>query len=229
MEDKYEKLVRWYLRFNGYLTAENYVVHEARNGKIPQGGEFDTLAVRFPYSREQVDQKVIKNDPNLEDAEVSAHHLVDFVIAEVKSGKRNRLNSIWQSGNEKEKVSRIAYILRWIGTLGDEQRTSEVARRLQKEHRARENGYLFRLVYFSKSHTQQGVPAIVPQITFREIAEFIVRLRTPCWQRFGMGVRSYHTQWDKMICDIWDIGDPENHESEGEKVQRILALLSENS
>lgn len=227
MEDNYEKLVRWYLRFNGYLTAENYVVHEARNGRVPQGGEFDTLGVRFPYSREQVEQKLIRNDPKLDDAEVSTHHLVDFVISEVKSGRRNSLNSIWQRGNEDEKVNRVAYLLRWMGALGTEQRISEVACRLQKEHRARENGYLFRLVYFSKSHTQQAVPAIVPQITFREIAEFIVRLRTPCWQGFGLGVRSRHEQWDKLICDIWRIGDPDNHESEGEKVQRILGLLSE--
>jgi hypothetical protein len=60
MEDNYEKVVRWYLRFNGYLTAENFVIHEARNGQIPQGGEFDTIGVRFPHSREQVDQKLIR-------------------------------------------------------------------------------------------------------------------------------------------------------------------------
>jgi hypothetical protein len=75
--------------------------------------------------------------------------------------------------------------------------------------------------------TQQAVPDIVPQITFREIAEFIVRSRTPCWQGFGLGVRSQHPQWDKLICDIWDIGDPDNHEADEDKVQRILALLSE--
>jgi hypothetical protein len=226
MEDKYEKLVRWYLRFNGYLTAENYIIHEARNGRVPQGGEFDTLGVRFPYSREQVDQKLIRNDPKLHDAEVSEHHLIDFVIAEVKSGKRNSLNSVWQPGDEDAKVNRVAYLLRWIGAVGDEQRISDVARRLQKELRARENGYLFRLVYFSKSHTQQAVPDIVPQITFREIAEFIVRLRTPCWQGFGLGVRSHHPQWDKLICDIWDIGDPSSDQSGEKKVQSILALLS---
>jgi hypothetical protein len=227
MEDRYEKLARWYLRFNGYLTVENYVVHEARNGRVPQGGEFDTLGVKFPYSREQVDQKLIRSDPKLHDAEVSEHHLIDFVIAEVKSGKRNSLNSVWQPGNEDAKIRRVGYLLRWIGAVGDEQRISDVARRLQNEHRARENGYLFRLIYFSKSHTQQAVPDIVPQITFQEIAEFIVRLRTPCWQGFGLGVRSHHPQWDKLICDIWDIGDPDNHESNADKVQRILALLSQ--
>jgi hypothetical protein len=226
MEEKHEKLVRWYLRFNGYLTAENYVIHEARNGKVPQGGEFDTLGVRFPYSREQVDQKLIRNDPKLHDAEVNEHHLIDFVIAEVKSGKRNSLNSIWQPGNEGEKVKRVGYLLRWMGALGNEQRISDVARRLQRGHRVREDGHLFRLVYFSHSHTKQAVPAVVPQVTFREIAEFIVKLRTPCWKGYGMGVRSLHGQWDKLICDIWDIGNPDSQESEAQKIEAILALLN---
>jgi len=227
MKEQHEKLVRWYLRFNGYLTAENYVIHEARNGKVPQGGEFDTLGVRFPYSREQVDQKLIRNDPKLDDAEARAAHLIDFVIAEVKGGNRNKLNSIWQSGDEGAKVRRVAYLLRWMGALGDEQRISDVARRLQKEHRVREHGYLFRLVYFSHSHTQQAVPAVVPQITFQEIAEFIVKLRTPCWKGYGMGVRSLHGQWDKLICDIWDIGNPDSPLSEAQKIEAILALLAE--
>jgi hypothetical protein len=118
------------------------------------------------------------------------------------------------------RVSEIA------GALGDDQRISEVASRLQKEHRARENGYLFRLVYFSQSHTKQAVPDLVPQITFREIAEFIIKLRTPSWKKYGLGVRSLHEQWDKLICDIWDIGDPDKAEPDSEKVERILALLS---
>lgn len=226
MEEKHEKLVRWYLRFNGFLTAENYVIHEARNGNVPQGGEFDTLGVRFPHSREQVDQKLIKNDTRLDDPEAKADNLIDFVIAEVKSGKGNSLNGIWQRGDEDRKVERVGYLLRWMGALGDEQIIGDVARRLQKELRVRENGYLFRLLYFSSSHTKQAVPAGVPQITFREIAEFIVKLRTPCWKGYGMGVRSLHSQWDKLICDIWDIGDPDREISEPEKVDAILALLN---
>jgi len=29
MIDKYEVFVRWYLRFNGYFTIENFIVHGA--------------------------------------------------------------------------------------------------------------------------------------------------------------------------------------------------------
>jgi hypothetical protein len=67
MENNYEKFVRWYLRFNGYLTVQNFVIHEPQNGKVPEGAEFDVAAVRFPYSREQVQQKLIQNDPRLDD------------------------------------------------------------------------------------------------------------------------------------------------------------------
>ena len=34
MENNYEKFVRWYLRFNGYLTVQNFVIHEPQNGKV---------------------------------------------------------------------------------------------------------------------------------------------------------------------------------------------------
>jgi hypothetical protein len=50
--DPYELLVRWYLRFNGYLGVENFVVHQTVEGGNVQVGEDDILAIRFPNSRE---------------------------------------------------------------------------------------------------------------------------------------------------------------------------------
>jgi hypothetical protein len=65
------------------------------------------------------------------------------------------------------------------------------------------------------------------QITFQEIAEFIVKLRTPCGQAYGMGVRSLHGQWDKLIRDIWDIGNPDSQLSEAQKIEAILVPLAD--
>lgn len=225
MENSYEKFVRWYLRFNGYLTVENFVIHEPKNGHIPEGAEFDTLAVRFPYSREQVQEKLIQNDPRLGDTEASKDKLIDFVIAEVKSGKKNTLNKIWRPNGEEQKVQRVAYLLRWLGALNTEKEIAELARQLQKNLRARHGSFLFRVVYFSQANTEQAVPAIVPQITFREIAEFVVDLRTPCWAQFNMGVKSLHGQWDEMIREIWDIGNPQMAGSDSDKVEAILQLV----
>ena len=64
MATKGEMFVRWYLRFNGYFSIENFVVHDAGSqpritrggGKIPQRTECDLLGVRLPYSKEVVPQ-----------------------------------------------------------------------------------------------------------------------------------------------------------------------------
>jgi hypothetical protein len=95
MPHAHETLVRWYLRFNGYLGEESFVVHEPDIGGVPQGAEFDTLAVRFPFSREYAGF-AIENDPRLLDVEAIQKSLVDFTIAEVKSGENLKPNRIWR-------------------------------------------------------------------------------------------------------------------------------------
>src|SRR5262249_43346734 len=103
---------------------------------------------------------------------------------------------------------------------------THLAPQLQKTLRARHGSFLFRIVYFSHKNTQQAVPKTVPQITFRNIAEFIVEMRTPCWAQYKMGVKSAHEQWDELICEVWKIGSPERTASNDEKIEEILALLS---
>jgi len=95
MPDAFEKLVRWYLRFNGYFGVESFVVHEPVDGGVPQGAEFDTLGVRFPFSREDPGFE-IQNDPKLRDNQAEEESLVDFVVAEVKTGENLSLNRIWK-------------------------------------------------------------------------------------------------------------------------------------
>lgn len=47
------------------------------------------------------------------------------------------------------------------------------------------------------------------------------------WNDEGTGVpRSQYEQSDKLICDIWNIGGPDDHRSGPEKVQVILQLVS---
>jgi hypothetical protein len=59
------------------------------------GAEVDVLAVRFPYAHEIAGFR-IENDPKLFDAETGRRSLIDFVIAEVKGGRRSTvLNDLW--------------------------------------------------------------------------------------------------------------------------------------
>jgi hypothetical protein len=231
MQDPYEVLVRWYLRFNGYLSVENFIIHEpaATSSTVPEGGEIDALAVRFPYSKEEVaNVKQIKNDPKLFDAQAKRENLVDFVIAEVKGGRRS-LSPIWRTPDEQGTMKRrIGYLLSWLGPFNDPTIIEAVASRLQAEHRAVEGRYLFRLVYFAQERTAQAVPPNVPQIRFSDIAEFIVRLRVDCWQESGLGVRSHHPQWDPLIIELWRIALSSSLTEQG-KITAILSTLKTRS
>ena len=67
MNTIYDKFTSWYLRFNGYFTVDNFIVHAGddenriRYGLVGQHTETDTLAVRWPYSIERTGNLEIAN------------------------------------------------------------------------------------------------------------------------------------------------------------------------
>ena len=223
MSDNCETFVRWYLRFNGYLGVENFVVHEPARGRIDQGTESDVLAVRFPHSREDVGAP-LQTDPRLL-AGLAAPGNVDFVIAEVKGGNRATLNAVWTPPVSAAKLRRVSYILRWLGPLADEAAIDAVARDLQRTHRATHDKNSFRVVFFSKRHRRAVSALGITQILFRDIADFVVNIRADCWKRYGLGVRSDHSQWDPLILEIWRLADPDRNAPPAQKVDDILAIL----
>lgn len=239
MSNAYEALVRWYLRFNGYLGVENFVVHEAIEEGNRQGGETDIIAVRFPYSQEVVGSPIVNDERHMHeiggfrienhnllfDEEIAEDNLIDFVIAEVKSSKgRSDLSKIW-TRREEQYVQRIAYIVRWMGFLSDEASIYRLASDLNSRFRAREGKYLVRFIYFSRGRkcfvSKQGIP----QITIAEVLDFIFRVRTPSYARNDLGVRSPHDQWDPLIKQIWNIGDPTLPDSDEERRNKAVDLL----
>jgi len=221
----HEILVRWYLRFNGYLGVENFILHEPTAAGVAPGGEFDTVAVRFPFSHERPGFE-IQNDQQLIDKEATEKSLVDFVIAEVKSGNRPSLNKLWRPPDpDGEKSRRLEYLIRWLGPFQNDSIIERAASALQKRQRHIEGGYLFRLIYFGKQTTKQAVPAVVPQITFEDIATFIVGTRSSCWADNGFGVRSAHDQWHPLIKKIWRLGDPSAEMPKSHRIERILEVL----
>lgn len=223
MPDPCETFVRWYLRFNGYLGVENFVVHEPSAGRVNQGTESDILAVRFPYSHEDPGTP-LQLDPRLQ-AGMPDPPLVDFIIAEVKGGNRAPLNDIWTPPVNDAKIGRVAYLVKWLGPLQDETAIREVATELQRHHKARRDGYNFRLIFFSTRERRPARNLGIPQIMFAQIAEFFVNVRAGCWQRSGLGVRSDHHQWDPLILKAWSVADPGRDAPATQKVQDILALL----
>lgn len=220
--DPYELLVRWYLRFNGYLGVENFVVHQTVRGGNVQVGETDILAVRFPHSHEDPGF-ALQTDPNLVDNEAVHHGLVDFVVAEVKGRRKDTLNKVWRPPAEPRKIDRVAYIIQWLGPFSDEALIRQVATELQSSHRARPGQFLFRVVMFA--HKVQPKWSL-RQVTFNDIADFLVRVRAPSWQDRGYGARSPHNQWHPFIKDLWKIADPQAGLDPQVKIQAILEHLA---
>mgnify|MGYP001422938790 CR=1 FL=1 len=101
--NKVEKLVYWYLRFNGYLTVENFTIHP--NFKRDPEAEADILAVRFPLSVEDPRRYTFERDPDL-----TIPDRIDFIIGEVKSSRCD-INPAWSEPDREN----IQYALRWLG------------------------------------------------------------------------------------------------------------------
>ena len=226
MTDPYETFVRWYLRFNGYFSVENFVIHEPVNGVIPQGGEIDILAVRFPYQLETPGFQ-IHNDERIIDEEAAANKFTDIIIAEVKGGKRQNLNDIWIKPDPDDIYShRLEYLISWIGIFPDEGAISHVVEELRTKYRSQVGLNLFRLILFNHNKSKKFEELGIQQVTFEEIADFFVTVRSPSWQGRGLGVRSAHDQWDPLIKEIWKIGDPENKVEDEVKIHKVLGLLA---
>lgn len=223
--DPYELLVRWYLRFNGFLSIENFVLHDIVPGGNVQVGETDILAVRFPHSREDKGFPV-QNDPALLDGAAANGHPIDFVIAEVKGGQNAALNKIWRPPASSLKVERVSYLIRWLGPVSDDQTIEQIATTLQAAHRAQNGQFVFRVVMFAQKR-QNGLT--LNQITFRDIADFLVRVRVPSWENHGFGSRSPHNQWHPFIKQIWKVADPQTGADAATKIDAILDLLKQSA
>ena len=147
--EKAEILVRWYLRFNGYFTVENFIVHNpaiVSKDHISNMTETDVLGLRNCFSHEIAGQLHIANDPVL----IGTHNTrIDFVVGEVKTGKEDKPNKIWRDKN----INAISYLLRFAGFIETESELDTVARVLSNDgvyiHPG--NQYSVRLVLFSEN------------------------------------------------------------------------------
>lgn len=225
MTDPYELFVKWYLRLHGYLSVENFIIHEPLQGAVPQGGEIDLLAVRFPFSREEPSNGfVFESDPALMDQDVLTGKLTDFIIAEVKSAK-DTLNDLWKPPTSNVKLRRTEYLVRWLGFSDTDVAVRQVAEELQAKRTAHLDGFRIRLLYFGPAIHPEVKKLGVPQITHAQIAEFIISPRANCYRDRGIANRSAHSQWHPLIRDIWQLADPARQSDN--KRDDILNLLVE--
>jgi len=217
-----ETFVRWYLRFNGYLGVENLIVHEPVTGAVPQGAEFDVVAVRFPFATEVADFELPRHDRL---AGIEKPGVLNVVIAEVKAGKDTKLNDVWHpETNDELQLERLKYMLRWLGLWKSESVIERVATDLRLTGRS-DRQCAVRAIYFGARCSHDAEKLKIPQILFQEIATWIVKSRAPCWRDQGIANRSCHDQWDPLIKNVWNLADPAVPGSEEAKVGSICAII----
>ncbi|MFC1466580.1 MAG: hypothetical protein ACFLMY_17195 [Candidatus Brachytrichaceae bacterium NZ_4S206] len=183
-----EQLAYWYLRLNGFLTIQNFIVHPDTGSG--QRTDADILGVRFPYRAELRPNPMVDDEPF-----VRFKDKPYIIIAEVKRNLCS-LNGPWTEP-EKENLQRV---LRAIGAFPEDQ-VETVAKNIYTSGMFSNTSYYITLACFGKtsnSDISKNFPN-VPQILWDKVLTFIYhRFRTYRNQK------SSHGQWDEAGRNLWD-------------------------
>ncbi|MBI1955224.1 MAG: hypothetical protein HYS38_02410 [Acidobacteria bacterium] len=183
-----EQLAYWYLRLNGFLTIQNFIVHPDTGSE--QRTDADILGVRFPYRAELRPNPMVDDDPFVQFTDRPY-----IIIAEVKRRLCN-LNGPWTEP-EKENLQRV---LRAIGPFAENQ-VEPVARAIYTYGVFSNTTYNLTLACFGESansEIKKKFPQI-PQILWDKVLTFI-------YNRFITypNQKASHPQWDDAGKALWD-------------------------
>ena len=197
-----EELAYWYFRLNGFLTIQNFIVHDEK--KANQRTDVDILGVRFPFRSE------IGMEDDVRFTQYSAKPL--YIITEVKTGLCN-LNGPWTSP-DKENMQRV---LKSLGPL-KESLIANASELLYKQGFYEDVECRVSLICVGKDENNKlefDYPD-VPQVLFKEILVFI-------WTRFKKfhEQKKVNQQWDKAGQDLWQCYDLNRHNKQ-EFVNTVL-------
>ena len=204
--NRVERLVYWYLRFNGYLTVTNFTVHPDHR-KEPET-EADILAVRFRYSKEEPEGYVFNRDPN-----IVIDTPIDFIVGEVKSSRCRINENSWGNPN----LHHFQYAIGWMGFENDADLIEAIAQELHRLGAWCERDISVRVAAFGSEHNpdlSQRYPKIL-QVCHYHMVEFIYnRLTTHC--------NALHREnWDDFILNYVALIENNNANPE-ELLQWIL-------
>ena len=208
--NKYEELVKSFLRLNGYFVVENFILHDgnaniadSQKKIIPQSTETDILAVRFPFQNEHTGQLHVANYENL----ILTSELIDLVIVESKSGNANKPNQTWK---DNSKIENIKYIIRFFGITNEVKIIEEIANELIKKYECKWKNYSIRYIIISETKNMHYSGKGIKYVTIEEVLDFIVKVRGECWINANMGIASHHQQWNLFMKHIFEIANEEN-------------------
>ena len=147
-----ERLAYWYLRLNGFLLLENFLVHPEIG--TMQRTDADLIGLRFLHRRENA-LLPMEDDPLV----CQCSQLLNVVIAEVKTSGAGRLNAPWRE-SDRENIQRV---LRAIGCI-PEAHIEPAAADLYPRGRFESDQCLIRLLTFSETRNRQLPDGVVQVI-----------------------------------------------------------------
>lgn len=227
MSTLHEKFTSWYLRFNGYFTIDNFIVHAGgdenriRDGIVAPYTEIDSLAIRMPYSSELTGNLEIVNHNLLVE---NKNEKIDVIIAEVKSGNTNTPNPVWRNKNAVP----ISYIVRFIGLFSQQEMIDKATTEIINHYSYEDENFRIRYIVFANEPNRHYSNQGVTYITFFQMVQFLVEVRGQCWVDSSIGVKSIHNQWDELINKALEIANDFKKSSE-ERQSTILRLLAAES
>ena len=188
-----EKLAYWYLRLNGFLTIENFIIHDERGKQ--QRTDIDIVAVRFPHRQEALrgygdEQAWMDDDPIL-----SSFSTPFAAFVEVKTS-RCAMNGPW---TDKSKGN-IPRALRALGALPAEA-VQDASEEIYKSGLHQNETIRVGLVSIGRERNPELASAMpdVIQITWDTVKRFIFDR----FQRFER-VKREHPQWDREGHLLWN-------------------------
>jgi hypothetical protein len=147
----------------------------------------------------------------------------DIVIAEAKSGNKNKPNSVWRGKDTHV----IKYIVRFVGLYNEDQ-IENVANELSTHYFYEDEKSRIRYIIFANEPNKYYSGKGIKYITFSQIAEFLTEVRGQSWIAAGIGVASLHYQWDEQINKIFEIINSSVKTLEVMQYEIMEFLASEN-
>jgi hypothetical protein len=223
---KLEEFTRWFLRFNGYFSIENFIVHAADDPMRISGGvvaphtETDTLAIRMPYSKEITGRLKIANYTPLVEG---SDGRMDVIIAESKSGGENRPNKVWR---EKEQRA-VEYITRFVGLCETEEEIGKVSCGLLSKYFYENERARYRYIIFSEEPNAHYRDKGIGYMTYEDLVRFLVSVRGECWVTANIGVASVHDQWNPLIKEVFEIANDQSRPIDERRKEALRKILED--
>jgi hypothetical protein len=196
-----ERLAYWYLRLNGFLTIEDFIVHDEEGGF--QRTDVDLMAVRFPNRKEAFREyggglEWMYDDPRFADKRIPFAAFVEVSIGQCK------LNGPW-TDPAKSNMRRAVMALGVISTQKEIHLASET---LYEIGQYASNEIELGLITIGDRPNPQLTPSVM-QISWREIASFIFDR----FARFAR-IKREHPQWDLDGHLLWHAYQENRHNQE---------------